>query len=175
VPKKKKYLLDFEVDKLTNSIENVVTGDSFETDILLLRKSELKSINRNAGWLFDWKVEFNEVKRSVFKLTISNNPKIIQGLLSIEERQGYIYMHLLESAPFNRGEHKMYVGVPGNLVAFACRKAFQLGFDGVVSFTAKTQLISHYQKTLGATQLRRESMFIDTADALRLVNQYFKS
>jgi hypothetical protein len=28
---KKKIELDFEVDKLTNSIENVVTGDSFPT------------------------------------------------------------------------------------------------------------------------------------------------
>jgi hypothetical protein len=28
--------LDFVVDKLTNSIENVVTGDSFATDISLL-------------------------------------------------------------------------------------------------------------------------------------------
>jgi hypothetical protein len=31
--KKTKYL-DFEVDKLTRSIENVITGDSFSTEIL---------------------------------------------------------------------------------------------------------------------------------------------
>jgi hypothetical protein len=34
--KKKSEALDFEIDKLTNSIENIVTGDSFPTDIILL-------------------------------------------------------------------------------------------------------------------------------------------
>ena len=29
--------LDFIVDKLTNSIENVVTGDSFKTEFLFLQ------------------------------------------------------------------------------------------------------------------------------------------
>lgn len=32
--------LDFIIDKLTNSIENVVTGDSFTTDISLLKSSD---------------------------------------------------------------------------------------------------------------------------------------
>jgi hypothetical protein len=35
--------LDFIIDKLTNSIENVVTGDSFSTDISLLKSSDLKT------------------------------------------------------------------------------------------------------------------------------------
>ena len=29
--------LDFIIDKLTNSIENVITGDSFATDISLIK------------------------------------------------------------------------------------------------------------------------------------------
>ena len=36
--------LDFEIDKLTNSIENVITGDSFATDISLLTRSDLTSV-----------------------------------------------------------------------------------------------------------------------------------
>jgi len=35
--------LDFEVDKLTNSIENIVTGDSFVTDIILISISDFKA------------------------------------------------------------------------------------------------------------------------------------
>ena len=53
--KSKKYLLDFEVDKLTNSIENTFTGDSFQTDIIRLSKHDLKLISSEKGWLFDWK------------------------------------------------------------------------------------------------------------------------
>lgn len=28
--------VDFEVDKLTNSIQNIITGDSFSTDVSLI-------------------------------------------------------------------------------------------------------------------------------------------
>lgn len=34
--------LDFRIDKLTNSIGNVVTGDSFKTEISILQKTDLK-------------------------------------------------------------------------------------------------------------------------------------
>ncbi len=59
-------------------------------------------------------------------------------------------MHLVESAPFNKGKAKVYSGVPGNLVAFACKLSFQRGHEGNVSFLSKTQLVGHYEKTLGA-------------------------
>jgi hypothetical protein len=49
--------LDFEIDKLTNSIVNVVTSDSFDTYVSVLIKTELKLI-KNKQWLFDWKKEF---------------------------------------------------------------------------------------------------------------------
>jgi hypothetical protein len=39
---KKEIGLDFIVDKLTNSIENVVTGDSFPTDISILTEQDFK-------------------------------------------------------------------------------------------------------------------------------------
>ena len=38
--------LDFEIDKLTNSIENVVTGDSFATEISVVTLADLKSITK---------------------------------------------------------------------------------------------------------------------------------
>ncbi len=44
--------LDFIIDKLTNSIENVVTGDSFATDISLLKSTDLKNISKKkVGYL----------------------------------------------------------------------------------------------------------------------------
>ena len=51
--------LDFIVDKLTRSIENVVTGDSFPTDILPLTKQDVKSMTKKSGWKFDWKKELS--------------------------------------------------------------------------------------------------------------------
>ena len=138
--------LDFIIDKLTNSIENVITGDSFATDISLIKSSDLKNITKKNNWLFDWKLEFKKPERDVFKLTIVNNSEIIQGLICVEVKEDHVYMHLVESAPFNKGKSKVYTGVPGNLVAFACKLFFQRGHEGNVSFVSKTNLIEHYQK-----------------------------
>lgn len=69
--------LDFIVEKLTNSIENVVTGDSFQTLITVLTKTDLNVITKSKGWTFNWKTEFNDPARDVYKLTIVNNSTII--------------------------------------------------------------------------------------------------
>lgn len=106
--------LDFIIDKLTNSIQNVVTGDSFATDISLVSAVDLKAFMKKNNWQFDWKLEFKQPERDVYKLTIVNNQSIIQGLISIEIKSDHVYMHLVESAPFNKGKTKVYAGVPGN-------------------------------------------------------------
>lgn len=169
------HYIDIEIDKLTNSIENVITGEGFQTDISLISAKDLTSVTKKNGWLFNWKTESKQPDRDVYKLTISGNPEIIQGLISITEREEHVYMHLIESAPFNLGRNKIYVGIPGNLVAFACRIAFHRGFEGYVSFTAKTMLIEHYQKTLGAKNIGGNLMVINTEAASRLIDKYFKN
>jgi hypothetical protein len=170
---RKEIGLNFIVDKLTNSIENVITGDSFATDISILSTKDLKSVTKINNWVFNWKDEFKEPAREVYKLTIVNNPDIIQGLISLEVKADHVYMHLVESAPFNKDKAKVYSGVPGNLVAFACKLSFQRGHDGNVSFLSKTQLVDHYIKTLGAIHLGGRVMIIETQAALKLINKYF--
>lgn len=172
--KKEETGLDFFVDKLTNSIENVITGDSFATEIAVLTQNDLKSVAKKNGWLFDWKSEFKQPIRDVYKLTIVNNPAVVQGLISLEVKTDHVFMHLVESAPFNKGRPKMYSGVPGNLVAYACKLSFQRGHEGNVSFLSKTDLINHYEKTLGAFHFGGRVMVIETQAALKLLNKYFK-
>ncbi len=171
----KKIEQGFIIDRLTDLILNTISGDSFQTEISTLKKSDLKSILKKNGWNFDWKSEFNDLKKEVFKLTIVNNPDIIQGLLSITIENDHIYMDLLESAPFNIGKRKLYEGVAGNLVAYACKTSFQKGYDGFVAFTAKTRLINHYEETLGAYHFKNQRMIIDTEPAKFLVTKYFKT
>ena len=171
----KKIGLDFVIDKLTNSIQNTVTGDSFPTEVSRFSKSDLKQVTKKNGWAFNWKSEFDNNVREVYKLTISNNPNIIQGVLSLTIESDHIYMDLLESAPFNRGRNKIYEGVAGNLVAYACKLSFQNGFDGYLSFTAKTKLIDHYIKTLHAYRFGGHLMIINTIAAKILIDKYFKN
>jgi len=100
VTKRRQIFLDFEIDKLTNSIENILTGDSFSTDISIVTKEDIKAISKKAGWL-------------------------------------------------------------------------QRGCDGYVSFIAKTKLIDHYVKTLGAVHLGAQRMVINTEASLKLIDKYF--
>lgn len=165
--------LDFIIDKLTDSIENVQSGDSFPTEISLLKNTELKYVTRKNGWRFNWSSEYKVPERDIYKLTIANNPNIIQGIISLEVKADHVFMHLIESAPFNIGKQKTYFGVPGNLVAFACKLSFQRGGEGYVSFVAKTKLINHYIESLGATNLGGHLMVITTATALKLIGKYF--
>ena len=100
--------LDFEMDKLTRSIENVITGDSFPTEILNFSTSDLAQVTKKNDWLFDWRSELK----------------------------------------FN---------------------------DGFVSFRAKTKLIEHYEKTLGANHFGGHLMILNTDASKKLIVKYFKS
>lgn len=166
--------LDFVVDKLTNSIENVISGDSFATEISILTFQDLESsITKKSGWLFNWSEEYLQPARDVYKLTIVNNSSIVQGLISLEVKADHVFMHLVESAPFNKGKTKVYSGVPGNLVAFACKLSFQRGHQGNLAFISKTKLIDHYKQSLVAKHFGGRLMVLETKAALQLINKYF--
>lgn len=166
--------IDIVIDKITNSIENTSTGEVFDTEIVRLTIKDVVQINKT-DWQFDWTKEIRDKSKEVYKLTTVNNPTIIQGLLSIEDKQDHIFMHLIENSKFNKNKDKVYLGVPGNLVAFACKVSVDKGYQGFLAFDAKTALIKHYQETLYATHFRGLRMFIETNAALRLISQYFKS
>ena len=169
--KQKEIQLNFEIDKLTNSIENAISGEVFDTSVLKI--SDLKLIKKTE-WVFNWHVEIKDKSKAVYGLTTISNPDIIQGIISMTDKSDHIFMDLIESAKFNKGKKKLYKGVAGNLVAFICKTSFEKGYDGVVSFMAKTQLIDHYALTLGAKIFSGNRMFIDTREAYVLTTKYFK-
>jgi hypothetical protein len=43
-----------------------------------------------------------------------------------------------------------------------------------LSFLSKTNLINHYERTLGAAHVGGNLMIINTISALRLINKYFE-
>jgi hypothetical protein len=42
--------IDIEIDELTNSLKNTISGDSFPTDITRITTTDLKSIIKGEGW-----------------------------------------------------------------------------------------------------------------------------
>lgn len=160
-----------DIDRLTNSIVNRLSGDSFDTNVVLLLAEELNHLKK--GWQFDWNNEFSKGK--VYKLVIRHYPEVIQGLISLIDKGDHLFMNLLESAPHNFGNNKIYDGVAGNLVAFSCKLSFEKGYDGYVAFEPKTKLIEHYRKTLKAQLIASNRMVINTKAASILIDKYYKT
>jgi predicted secreted Zn-dependent protease len=77
-------VFDIEIDKRTRSIENAISGDSFKTNVLQVTNTDIKNLKKE-NWVFDWKQEFSFGDRVIYKLIIEHNPKIIQGLISLQD------------------------------------------------------------------------------------------
>lgn len=165
--------MNVRIDKLTKSIQLKISGETFDTMIERLWPTD-SHLLKDGAWQFDWTRELHASEREVYKLTTIQNPTIIQGLLSLEDKGDHIFVHLIESAEMNKGRQKLYEGVPGNLFAFACKLAFEKRYKGFVAFDSKTVLIPHYEKTLGAKRLSGIRMFFDRQAAYVLARQYFK-
>ena len=90
--------LDFEVDKITESIENAETGESLDTLVLPATKADFEVVTKKNDWLFDWKQELSEPERQVYKLVTKKEPQTIQGMVSLEKRRDHVFMHLIENA-----------------------------------------------------------------------------
>jgi hypothetical protein len=104
------------------------------------------------GWLFDWSSEELQ-NTNIYKLLVKGDDTI-QGLVSAEVIRGAVFVHLVESAPHNRGTNKKYEGVGGHLFAIAMKLSTVNGFGGYVFFEAKNmKLVEHYSDMLGATKV----------------------
>ena len=165
--------LAFEIDKLTESIEATDTGETLDTLVLPVTQADLKETTKKNGWLFDWKLELSKPEHQVYKLVTEKEPHTIHGLVSLEKKEDHVLMHLIESAPFNIGKGKKYLGVCGNLTAFGCKMSKDYGFDGVIAFDPKTALIAHYQETLGAVLIGKRKMAVFEDKAKILLDKYF--
>ena len=166
-------LLDFEIDKLTHSLEDASTGDILLTKVLPVEKADLKFISKKSGWKFNWKTEYIAIEKQIFKLILQQQPDEIQGLICFEKKSDHVFMHLIETAPHNFGKSKKYFGVMANLIAFCCKVSYENGFDGELGFEAKTKLISHYIKELGAIHFGGQRMVILKEAAINLITIYY--
>ncbi len=161
-------MIDIFIDALTNSVINRQTEEVFQTEIKEVLVHELDD---TISWNFNWKQELRQ--SLVFKVTTTATPNLIEGLVSLEIRQGFVFVSLVENAPHNIGKNGVYVGVAGNLFAFACQLSLNKGYGGYVSFVAKTELIEHYKKMLSAEILFGKNMVIKEDAALNLIQKYF--
>lgn len=163
-----------EIDKFTPCLEEVKTGKIIKTNYLksqLIIESESIALQKQ-GWLFDWSIPQTN-GYDIYKL-YRQYSKRIEGMiaLKVDHNNSAVHIDIVENSPKNRGANKEYYGVGGHLFAIATKVSFAEGFDGFTYFTAKTDLIKHYQKELGAKVVAGRVMAIDEQAANNLLTKY---
>jgi hypothetical protein len=170
----KRLKIDILIDKLTPCLVEVATGKVLQTTFCLALEDDIAGLPAK-GWFFDWADE--ELRKSnIYKLAVQGD-NTIQGLVSAEVIRGAVYVHLVKSAPHNRGENKLYEGVGGHLFAIAIKLSIVNGFDGYIFFEAKnTELVAHYSEMLGAarlpTRIHEYRMEVDEQQAHKIIDEY---
>lgn len=169
--------IDVLVDSLTNCLIESSTGKEFDTEFHKVEgkitKSDAERL-RFAGWKFDWSVPQNN-GYEIYELYIKND-STVQGKIALKHifDQYYTHVDIVEAAPDNVGSDGKYKGVGAHLFAIACKLSWDVGNEGYVQFTAKSGLVEHYRETIGAQNIDRQIMYIDSYGAVNLIRKYFK-
>ncbi|MDR1088868.1 MAG: hypothetical protein LBL23_06335 [Coriobacteriales bacterium] len=163
--------IDIIIDGITDCLVERASEKRIDTEI-----SEVSFRCRLPGWKFDWS-EPERQGSSVYALRVKGDPEaVIQGLVAFHEdkENECVYGDLLESNSENIGRDGKYLGVGAHLTAFACKTARSLGYDAFY-FMAKTLLMDHYRKTLGATQIGSSALMGIFEPAFsNLINSYYE-
>ena len=153
--------IDILIDELTECLIQRETGLIVETDYEE-RQSPIKFKDYN-GWKFDWTIpENNDYK--IYDLFVKGDDTV-QGRIAFKIDGGVADINIVEAAPHN----------VGHLFAIACQYSMDAGCDGYVAFTAKTNLIEHYKKELGAEVISGQKMYIGELEAQKLIDKYLES
>lgn len=147
-----------------------------QIETLLLPEAKLL---HQLGWEknFDWASVITDVRKGPPQKLVVLNDNRIHGAISYRIDEGFVFIDLIESAPPNRrhlASSREFINVPDVLIGQAALISVLSGFDGIVVFEAKTNLVPYYQKRFDAQRIGRQRMFIDEDSALNLIELYYK-
>lgn len=145
------------------------SGELIEARVEPVEGKDWANIEKNNAFQFDWNLE---KRHEAYKIRLDSDEEIL-GLISFKDipREFRIHICLIEVNRKDVGRKKRYDHLAGCLLAFACEQSFKRDYDGYVSLRSKTELIGHYVSKYGFQQLGK-NLFIDLADAERLINEY---
>lgn len=163
-------VVDIQIDKLTDCLVERKSGNIVDTKytehITSIKKKEY------AGWKFNWSTtQKNGYK--VYELFVEDDTTV-QGRISFKIEGGVANIDIVESAPHNYGHNGLYIGVGGHLFAIACQCSLEAGCNGVVAFTAKSDLVEYYKKELNAIEIMPRRLVIFEDEAKVLLDKYIR-
>jgi hypothetical protein len=135
-----------------------------------LDQGDFKKITKKE-FSFDWKVAKKNAE--VYKLCLTEDECII-GLVALVDTptDQRIEVKLLASSLKNVGAEKVYEGIAGCLIAFACREALvRYGDLACVSLLPKTELKQHYMKKYGMLDGGRQ-VYLEGIELIELIKKY---
>lgn len=160
--------VDVLIDKLTDCLVERETGNVVDTEYAE-RITEIKKKDY-IGWKFDWGTT-QKNGYTVYELFVEDDDAV-QGRISLKIDGGVADVDIVESAPHNYGHNGKYEGIGGHLFAIACQISLEAGCDGFVAFTAKSDLVEYYKRTLKAQVVRGNRMYLDEEAANILIDKY---
>ena len=115
------------------------SGKKLDGKIERLSQSEIHRLSKDPRFGYDWSLE---TKNEVYSIKVKGKDETL-GLISLSDIASELRIHinLIESSRENQGKGKRFDNIPGCLIAFACRMAFERGYEGFVSLLPKTLLI----------------------------------
>jgi len=144
------------------------TGKKYDA---IAKAATLKEIKQQKEYFdFDFVSLFKEF--TVCKICKLGDEDVIQGLVAFKPSIGILQCANMEINAINEKPLLLHGGVGKCMVALCCKISFDMGFEGYISFMAKNRLMPYYRR-LGAFNTGGLNMAIRTADAYKLVAQYF--
>lgn len=152
------------------TIVEVRSGKSKSVIIRPVNEEDLKILTRKR-YYFSWKKE--KPNAHLYKLCIVGEEDIlgVMALVDIPSDQR-VEIRLLASAKENVGKGKVYEGIAGCLIGFACRESVKKYGDlACVSLLPKTELKEHYRKKYGMNDAGFQ-LFVEGLSLINLINKY---
>lgn len=162
--------VDILIDQFTECLIERLSGVTVETRYI--KRNIPLSREECDGWKFNWNTTL-ENGYSVYELFVEGC-SIVQGRISLKIEGGVANIDIAETAPHNYGHEGKYVGVGAHLFAIACKESLDAGFDGVVAFDSKSNLVEYYIKALGAVEIYPRRLVIFEEAAKKLLDRYIR-
>ncbi|SEJ03403.1 hypothetical protein SAMN05216327_105385 [Dyadobacter sp. SG02] len=153
-------------------LEDILTGEKLPAVIGRLSSEEIALLDSSNRFDFEWK---RQLQFEIYGLRREHMEEVI-GLVSLESQPKNlaIEIKLIANAREHLGSKKRYDRIAGNLIAFVCKKSFDLNFDGYVYLKPKTSIIFHYRQKYGFSDAGN-CLFLDTYNSRNIINEYHEA
>jgi hypothetical protein len=152
-------------------ITEIKTGTKKEVEIKKIKLADIKILPKSRFY-FDWSAV--DIDASVFILNEVGNGDVLGAIAILKFPKEFRYeIKLLAVSKENVGYNKIYDGIAGCLMAFACKECLrEYGEPACVSLIPKTKLKSHYIRKYEMEDAGWHIFLADLA-LMKMINTYY--